>query len=178
MNVLKTMIKDKKHLIMLQHIRSSTKYIVFSFICVLLLQYVGLVPPAIMKVIVDEYIPSGDLHQTYISIAILCGIPLLSTLINIVYTSKNAIVARKLGFQLKRKVFLNLLRQPMSFFDNAKSAELTTYCGKEINNYIAFWMIDVPTLLANLITSVTVVVIYFGLIQLSPWYNLSPSRFF
>lgn len=169
---------------MFQHIRSSTKYIIFSFICVLLLQYVGLVPPAIMKVIVDDYIPSGDLHQTYISIAILCGIPLVSTLINIFYTSKNAIAARRLGFQLKRKVFLNLMRQPMSFFDNAKSAELTTYCGKEINNYIAFWMIDVPTLLANIIISVTVVVILFQidpvitLVQLAAVpVLLIPSRF-
>lgn len=161
MDVLKTMMKDKKHWIMLQHIRTCTKYIVFSFVCVLLLQYVGLVPPAIMKVIVDDYIPSGDLHQTYISIAILCGIPLVSTLINIFYTSQNAIAARKLGFQLKRKVFLNLMRQPMRFFDQSKSAELTTYCGREINNYIAFWMIDVPTLLANVITSITVVVILF-----------------
>lgn len=159
--MLKALVKDKKHLIMLQHIRGITKYIVFSFICVLLLQYAGLVPPAIMKMIVDDYIPSGDLHQTYMSIVILCGIPLVSTLINIFYTSQNAIAARRLGFQLKRKVFLNLMKQPMRFFDQAKSAELTTYCGKEINNYIAFWMMDVPTLLANLITSVTVAVILF-----------------
>jgi len=147
--------------IMKEQILSNLKYIIMAFIATLIIQLLALIPPQIMRRIIDTYIVDKDMKAIYISIVFMVGIPILSTLINVIYTSTNAWAAKKISTGLNRKIFLNNIRQPLAFFDENKSGELTTYSGAEFAGFINFWLIDVPNALVNLIIIVFILVSLF-----------------
>lgn len=147
--------------IMKEQILSNLKYIIMAFIATLIIQLLSLIPPQIMRRIIDTYIVDKDMKAIYISIVFMVGIPILSTLINVIYTSTNAWAAKKISTGLNRKIFLNNIRQPLDFFDENKSGELTTHSGAEFSGFINFWLIDVPNTLVNVIIIVFILVSLF-----------------
>lgn len=142
------------------------KYWVFGVIsCVMLLlmQLVSLIPPLVMKKIIDNYIPNKDLRGTYLSIIIFCLIPVILTLCNALYRYILMLKIKKFSFNIKKNVFKNLLQQPMSFFMQNKSGELAAYCTKDVTEFVYFWLIDIPSIVCNIIMIVTTFIILFNI---------------
>lgn len=147
--------------IMIKEIFSNLKFVVIAFISALIIQLLSLVQPQIMRRIIDIHIVNKDMKSIYISIIFMVGIPIISTLINVLYSAINAWAAKKISTGLTRKIFMNNIRQPLCFFDESKSGELTNRSGAEFSGFINFWLIDVPNTLVNVIVSGFILVTLF-----------------
>jgi ABC-type multidrug transport system fused ATPase/permease subunit len=126
-------------------------YAILSGAISLVIQLVGLIPPIIMQYIIDKAIPSANLKQVIFSIFWFCFIPLFLTFLTTAYKYALAIVCRKLGQKLIIIGFEKLMYQPIAYFDKQNSSELASYCRGEAMNYVLFWVIDIPQLVANIL---------------------------
>lgn len=147
--------------IMKKEILSNLRFIIIAFISALIIQLLSLVQPQIMRRIIDIHIVNKDIKAIYISIIFMVGIPIISTLINVLYSAINAWAAKKISTGLTRKIFLSNIKQPLCFFDESKSGELTNKSGAEFSGFINFWLIDVPNTLVNIIISVFILITLF-----------------
>lgn len=133
---------------------------IISFIIFILLQLITLVPPIIMKNIVDEYIPKNSLDKIFLGIFLFVLIPFTYIIIQAIFNYITIVFARKNGNKLSIDILSNLINQNKSFFDKNNSVELATYASKESVNYINFYVSELPKYYGFIITCVVI----FGLI--------------
>ncbi|MFM1572169.1 ABC transporter ATP-binding protein [Helcococcus ovis] len=133
---------------------------IISFIIFILLQLITLVPPIIMKNIVDEYIPKNSVDKIFLGIFLFVLIPFTYITIQAIFNYITIVFARKNGNKLSIDILSNLINQNKSFFDKNNSVELATYASKESVNYINFYVSELPKYYGFIITCVVI----FGLI--------------
>lgn len=144
-------------------------FCVLSGVVAMFIQLVGLIPPVIMQRIIDVEIPSRDLTAILSAIVWFCTIPFVSTVLSTCYKYMLAVSCRKYGQQLSLKGFYNLIKQPIGYYNHMNSSELATYCRNEAISYVVFWVIDIPQLVATIISSI----IIFGYVaKLNVWISL------
>lgn len=85
---------------------------------------IGLVPPLIMREIIDTALPERDLRQLLFLTALMVLLPLMSGLLGVWQNHENTKVGQGVMRDLRQSLFANLQRQSMSFFTDAKSGEI------------------------------------------------------
>lgn len=141
------------------------KYMIISTLLLFFIQGIALIPPLIMRQIIDVYIPKSDIKTVVYNVIFFISIPIIITLINAIYNYKVAMFARKLGKELTVKTFHKLIKQPLNFYKDKNSSELTTQCNREFINYITFWVKDIPSVVSAIVISIVIVYIFF---QMNP----------
>ncbi|AFC27809.1 multidrug ABC transporter ATPase and permease [Paenibacillus mucilaginosus 3016] len=84
----------------------------------------GLIPPLVMKEIIDHALPDGDRRQLVLLTVLMVLLPLLSGLLGVWQNHENTKVGQGVMRDLRQSLFGNLQRQAMSFFTDAKSGEI------------------------------------------------------
>lgn len=129
------------------------------------MQGVAIVPPKIMKDIVDVYIPSSGINNIYLSIIVLGAILIISTLLNVSFSYYVFVNVKKLAFKIRMIVFKKILNQKLDFFAKNKSGELLEYSSQDSTNYIFFWLSEFPKNIVNVIMSV----LFFSILLYLNW---------
>ncbi|MBG9980564.1 ABC transporter ATP-binding protein [Facklamia lactis] len=155
--------KTETNIINSLSITNKRRYMLLSFLLVILIQGIGLIPPLIMQRIIDQWIPNRNMSRVIQSAILFLSIPLIMASINTYYKYFIAVLARRSGRQLTTKAFKNVLEQKLTFFDQTNSGELATYIRQETIRYVMFWIADLPQILANFIISIIIVVFVFNL---------------
>ena len=145
---------------------------IISFVIFITLQIITLIPPIVMKNIVDDYIPNKNLNYIYIGILLFVLIPFIHILIQAIFNYITIVFARNSGNKLSIDILKNLINQKKSFFDNENSIELATYASKEAVQYINFYVSELPKYYGYIITSIIIFIlilnysVYLALLQL------------
>ncbi len=145
---------------------------IISFVIFITLQIITLIPPIVMKNIVDDYIPNKNLNYIYIGILLFVLIPFIHILIQAIFNYITIVFARNSGNKLSIDILKNLINQKKSFFDNENSIELATYASKEAVQYINFYVSELPKYYGYIITSIIIFIlilnysVYLSLLQL------------
>lgn len=155
--------KTETNIINSLSITNKRRYMLLSFLLVILIQGIGLIPPLIMQRIIDQWIPDRNMSRVIQSAILFLSIPLIMASINTYYKYFIAVLARRSGRQLTTKAFKNVLEQKLTFFDQTNSGELATYIRQETIRYVMFWIADLPQILANFIISIIIVFFVFNL---------------
>lgn len=134
---------------------------IISFVIFIVLQLVTLVPPIIMKNIVDGYIPTKDVNKIYLGIFIFVLIPFVYILVQAIFNYITIVFARNSGNKLSIDILKNLVNQKKSFFDKENSVELATFTSRESVNYINFYVSELPKYYGFIITSLGIFVLIF-----------------
>lgn len=136
---------------------------VLSGVVHLLIQLIGLIPTLLMRQVVDVFIPGGQMREVVLFIVLLCGIPVLSSGLNVFYKYFLFMLIVKKRFQLSAKGFQQVMAQAMAFFDSNNAAELASYCNAECKEYIVFWLEDLPQVVATGISGLIILGYVFSL---------------
>lgn len=150
----------------------SKKISIFSFLIFIILQLITLVPPLLMKNIIDEYIPSKDLNNIFWGIFIFVLIPFIYITVQTVFNYITIVFARNSGNKLSIDILRNLINQKKSFFDKENSVELANLASKEAVTYINFYISELPKYYGFIITGIIILIIigthslYLALLQL------------
>lgn len=131
-----------------------------SFLFALVIHMLALIPPLIMRNVIDVHIPNAELAQTVWLIIVFISIPIATTALFTYYNYIVIVSGRNAGHQLIIRAFKNILHQPLTYFDQNNSAEIAAYCKSEAMNYAVFWLMTIPRLIASILVGLTV----FGLI--------------
>lgn len=90
----------------------------------LLSALLGLVPPLLVKEMVDRAIPSGDTGGLYRLAAFMVLLPVAAGLLGVWQNHLNNKVGQSVMRDLRHQLFANLQRQSMAFFTHVKSGEI------------------------------------------------------
>ncbi|WP_018757539.1 ABC transporter ATP-binding protein [Paenibacillus terrigena] len=115
---------------------------------------IGLGPPLVMKVIIDDAIPAGDRKQLLVMAALLIGLPVFSGVIGVWQNYMNFKVAQGIMRDLRQGLFSNLQRQSIGFFTNSRSGEVIQRVTEDVQAVQGV----VTNLVVNTITQSVVVV--------------------
>ena len=140
----------------------SNSISVISFVFFIVLQIITLIPPIIMKNIVDSYIPNKNLKFVFIGILVFILIPFTYILVQAIFNYITIVFARNSGNKLSIDILKNLINQKKSFFNKENSVELATYASKEAVSYINFYVSELPKYYGYIITSIVIFVIIFN----------------
>jgi len=137
-------------------------YIICSFLFAFIIQLIALVPPLIMRNIIDTHIPASDLSSIFIAIIFFVSLPIAATFLSTYYNYLITVTARNSGWKLIIQAFERIIYQPIKYFDNNNSAEIAAYCKTEAMNYVMFWLFNIPRLIANALVGIVVYVLIFN----------------
>ncbi|MDO4605193.1 MAG: ABC transporter ATP-binding protein [Helcococcus sp.] len=140
----------------------SNSISIISFVIFIVLQMTTLIPPIIMKNIVDSYIPNKNLKFVFIGILVFILIPFTYILVQAIFNYITIVFARNSGNKLSIDILKNLINQKKSFFNKENSVELATYASKEAVSYINFYVSELPKYYGYIITSIVIFVIIFN----------------
>lgn len=93
----------------------------------------GLVPPVIIKNIVDIALPHKDLHLLITFIAISIGTTILLQLLQVGQSYLNTWIAKHIIFNMKNELYMHLQHMSLNFFASTKPGEITTRITSDID---------------------------------------------
>ncbi len=146
-----------------------TKWSLASFVIYLLIQTLILIPPMLMRQIIDVNLPNNETGRLVINILLFAGIPFLYLIGQSIYNYYAICFARNKGQEISMRILKNLLNQKMSYFDEQNSMELLSYSSKEAINYLYFHMMERPQYYVNILFALIIEILLF---TYSPWVAL------
>lgn len=131
----------------------------------LLSAVIGLVPPLVMKSIIDKGIPDGDKAQLLWMVGLMALLPVASGLLGVWQNYQNTKVAQGVMRDLRHALFANLQRQSMSFFTDARSGEII----QRLTGDVQAVQTVVTTLVVSAITQSVIVITIFAILIALDW---------
>lgn len=123
----------------------------------------GLVPPLVMRDIIDRAIPSGNVRELAGMIALLVAMPLGSGLLGVWQNHLNTKVGQGVMRDLRSTLFRNLQRQSMSFFTASRSGEVIQRLTGDVQAVQSVVTSTVVSSVTQIVIVVTSLVILFTL---------------
>ncbi|MBL4862393.1 MAG: ABC transporter ATP-binding protein [Crocinitomicaceae bacterium] len=102
------------------------KIIFLGLILIVIRSLAGLVLPIASKNLIDEVIPSKDMHALTLLLVVVCSAIFIQAVTSFSLTRLLSVEAQRLISKLRAKVQRKLLKLPISFFDNNKSGALVS----------------------------------------------------
>lgn len=126
---------------------------------------IGLVPPLIMKEIIDTALPEGNRTQLLLLVVLMVLLPLASGLLGVWQNHENTKVGQGVMRDLRQSLFANLQRQSMSFFTDAKSGEII----QRVTGDVQAVQSVVTTLVVSAVTQSVVVITTIVILFVLDW---------
>ena len=83
----------------------------------------NLLPPVLVKQVVDEAIPRKDVHQLTVLSALMIAGPVAAGLLGVLQKYLSALIGERVTFELRVRLYKHLHRQPLGYFASARPGE-------------------------------------------------------
>ena len=134
-------------------------------ICVLAVTGLGLIPPLLMRSVIDTAIPDRDYGLLNLLIIGMVALPFLSGLISVLQSYLNALVGQGIVYDLRKQLFRHMQRMSLRFFTKTRSGEIIS----RINNDVAGVQSVIAGTLISIITNFFTVVFTIIVLFLMNW---------
>jgi ATP-binding cassette subfamily B protein len=131
----------------------------------LLAAVMGLIPPLVMKEIIDTAIPQGRVQLLAVMALLLIVLPVLSGVVGVWQNHLNTKVTQGVIRDLGQSLFHNLQRQSMSFFTDARSGEIVQRITGDVQSVQSV----VTSIVVSSITQIVIVFTTIGILFALDW---------
>ncbi|MDP2743476.1 MAG: ABC transporter ATP-binding protein [Dehalococcoidia bacterium] len=149
----------------LGYARPYRRWIVMMLITTLVTTGLSLLPPLILRDLIDRTLPARDLHRLIWLIVGLLTIPLLTGGLNVLQRQLNARVGEGVVYDLRTALFSHLQRMSLSFFTHTKVGELMS----RLNNDVVGAQNAISSTFINIVTSLIQVVVLLAVMVTLEW---------
>jgi len=139
--------------------------LLFIILLALLGAVIGLLPPLVMKDIIDDAIPNGHTGQLLWLAFLMVFYPVLSSALNVWQNYLNTKVSQGIMRDMRIGLFRNLQRQSMSFFTAARSGEVI----QRVTDDVLAVQNVIANVVVNTITQLTIVITTVGILFALDW---------
>jgi len=120
---------------------------------IVLITLVGLLPPLLMRDLIDRAIPSGDLGRVTLLGLGMVAVPLLSGVVGVAQRWASARAGEGIIFDLRTALFARLQRMSLAFFTGARPGELMSRLNTDVVGAQQAITGTVVSVASNLITA-------------------------
>lgn len=100
--------------------------------CIILTSILGLVPPILIKNIIDKALPQKDLKLLSQFILVSIGITIILGLLQVAQSYTSIWISKRIMMTMKNQMYSHLQRMSLSFYSAAKPGEITTRITNDI----------------------------------------------
>ncbi|MBI4305237.1 MAG: ABC transporter ATP-binding protein [Chloroflexi bacterium] len=138
---------------MLSHLIPHWHYFVLILLCICTVAALGLVPPLLIRTLIDDAIPRGDAWLLNVLAVGMIVVPAIAGLVGVAQNYLNTLVGQRVMYDLRNQMYRQLQRMSLGFFTNTKSGEITS---RLVNDVAGVQNVLTGTLVAVMTNSVTV----------------------
>lgn len=132
-------------------------------ICIVITSALGLIPPLIVRAIIDNALPDGDISLLNILVLGMVGAALFSGLVGVLQGFLNSYISQHIMYDMRVELYKGLQTQSMAFYTNAKSGELTSRVTSDVGAIEGVVSGTLVSIVSNLIVFITTLVLMFSL---------------
>ncbi len=103
------------------------------FCCIAATSALGVLPPLVVRGILDHAIPGRNLRLLYLLVATIIGLNIISGLVGVLQNYVSALVGESIVFDLRNALFRHLQRMSLPFYTTTRAGEIVS----RINNDVA-----------------------------------------
>lgn len=129
--------------------------------CVLMGAMVNLIPPLMIRVIIDHALPTKDLPELYLTVGVIIGVALLGGGLGVWRNYLATRIGQQVIFDLRCRLYKRLVSQSLSFFTQARTGEITSRIQNDVGGIQAIVNGTLITAFANFILIVSTLVLIF-----------------
>jgi ATP-binding cassette subfamily B protein len=129
--------------------------------CIAITSVIGLAPPFLTKLIIDDAIPKGDVRLLVILVAAIVGASLTSALVLVFQGYINSIVSEGILRDLRTRLFSHMHHMPLSFFASTKTGEIMNRVSSDVDNVDDVVSGTLVTIITNVLILITTTVAIF-----------------
>jgi len=132
-------------------------------VCVGVATAIGLVPPLLVRAILDHVIPNGNIPLlTWLVIAMICA-PLVSGLIGVAQNYWSIRISQGIMFDLRNQLYGHLQRLSLRFYTTTRAGEILSRVNNDVNAVRGVIMGTFVGVITNLLTLVATACVLFAM---------------
>jgi ATP-binding cassette subfamily B protein len=99
-------------------------HLVVVLVTIAIISLVSLLPPLLMRSLIDQAIPNGDLRLVTLLGIGMVAVPLVNGVVGVAQRWASASMGQGIIYDLRRQLFERVQRMSIGFFTNTKTGEL------------------------------------------------------
>ncbi|MFN8523607.1 MAG: ABC transporter ATP-binding protein [Chloroflexota bacterium] len=132
-------------------------------LCIGLGAALGLVPPLLIRELIDRALPNRDIDLLLLSVAGIVVTGLLARLVGVGQSSVNVRIGHGVMFDLRNEMYRHLQRQSLRFFTDQKTGEVMSRVNNDVNGIEGVITGTLVSLVTNTVTVVSITILMFAL---------------
>jgi len=137
--------------------------VVVVLITIVVISLFSLLPPLLMRALIDTAIPAGDLRMVTLLGLGMVAVPLVNGVVGVVQRRSSAKMGEGIIYDLRRQLFDHLQHMSLGFFTNTKTGELMSRLNSDVIGAQQAVTSTFVSLTANVFTVVATLIIMFRL---------------
>jgi ATP-binding cassette subfamily B protein len=133
------------------------------FVAILATSLLGLVNPLILKLLIDDAIPSLDFGKLNLYVGLMVGIPIVSGLIGVGQSYLNNVIGQGVMQDLRAALYAHLQRMPLRFFAETRTGEIQSRLANDVGGIQRVVTDAASSITSNVVVSVSTVLAMFVL---------------
>ncbi len=148
---------------MIRYIHPYQQLAYATLLAAMLTTLMDLVPPWLIKVVIDDVIKAGHLSLLKWVIGALIGVYLFKNLLNMARIRFNNTLEQKVIYQMRDEVYRALQNLSISYFDNRATGEMMSRVNSDVNNLERIIIDGVEAIVMAALTLVGISVMLFAI---------------
>lgn len=129
---------------------------------IVVISVLNVVPPLLVRALIDEAIPDGDLRQLTVLGALMVSVPLVSAVVGAAQRWLSATVGEGIIFDLRTAAFEHLQRMSLRFYTTTRTGELISRLNQDVVGAQQAVTGTFVTIASNVVAVVTTLVVMVG----------------
>jgi ATP-binding cassette subfamily B protein len=146
-----------------EYARPYKAQVAVVLLTIVVISLLSLVPPLLMRALIDTAIPEGDLRMvTFLGFGMV-AVPLVNGVVGVIQRRSTARMGEGIIYDLRRQLFDHLQHMSLGFFTNTKTGELMSRLNSDVIGAQQAVTSTFVSLVANVFTVVATLFIMFRL---------------
>ncbi|HWP62002.1 MAG TPA: ABC transporter ATP-binding protein [Candidatus Binatia bacterium] len=132
--------------------------IAVSVLAILVTSGLGLVNPFLLKLLIDDAIPSLDFGKLNLYVGLMIVVPIVSGLIGVGQSYLNHVIGQSVMRDLRTALYAHLQRMPLRFFTETKTGEIQSRLANDVGGVQGVVTETASSVASNLAVAVSTIV--------------------
>ena len=142
----------------LQFFRPYILRVSLTVVAIIAVAVIGLANPFLLKKIIDDAIPDGDLNRLYLYVGLMIALPVITGLIGVGQTYLNTVIGQRVMQDLRDALYGHLQRMPLRFFTSTRTGEIQARLNSDVSGVQQVVTDTATSIVSNLATAISTIV--------------------
>jgi ATP-binding cassette, subfamily B, bacterial len=130
-----------------------------AFVAILIIAALGLVNPYLLKLIIDDAIPNGDLRLLNIYVGLMIVVPIINGLIGVGQSYLNNLVGQRVMRDLRNALYRHLQNMPLRFFTSTRTGEIQSRLSNDVGGVQGVVTNTASGIVSNIATALSTIIL-------------------